>query len=464
MDTMRKRPDLLSKSFIFFPVYITLTTFYPELSIFALECINLQSEQVKSPGSSIPPTLSDDSSSLSAVSSLSATSEATPVSSFAPDAYEKKSYYNGITNDGDHPILVYRSHYESTPFPKPSGRHAHIPVKTLRGVFDTPLNKAWPVVGPKICEILKSFNLRRWSVDPARFFTHGSDGGEAQGTLGPVVVWIGVMPGSTTPETAHEVSKEILALLHKNDVDDVVVEFREAETQQLAGPPLLHHVGTANATHHVRRFLTALLGVPLTTGSWEEEDHQGTLTLWFHENRDKDGNASDKVFGLSCYHVLCRETTSKYELRAGAAKDLVRICGLRRFQLGLDEITKAVSDHGILAEYYARDIAKLEAKEEQDRETARELRRLGTKLEEEREALEDLEALHNEVTKEWSNLTLQRNIGYVEYAPAISVADDTGYTSDWGVFVAAEAKVGPQFEGNVVDLGFVPFSCRIFHL
>ncbi|KAL7283983.1 hypothetical protein ACG7TL_001256 [Trametes sanguinea] len=120
-------------------------------------------------------------------------------SPYAPDEYEKRSYYNGIAGDGDHPVLVYRSDYDSTPFPKPSGRFASLPVKSLRGVFGTPLNEKWPIVGPAICAILKDFGLRRWSVDPARFFTHGPVGDEAQGKLGPVVIWIGVMPGSTTP-------------------------------------------------------------------------------------------------------------------------------------------------------------------------------------------------------------------------------------------------------------------------
>ena len=65
-------------------------------------------------------------------------------------------YYNGITGDRDHPVLVYRSDFLTTPFPKPVGRHAHIPVKSLRGVFDTPLNGIWDVVGPQIRDLIKA--------------------------------------------------------------------------------------------------------------------------------------------------------------------------------------------------------------------------------------------------------------------------------------------------------------------
>ncbi|EIM86619.1 uncharacterized protein STEHIDRAFT_97308 [Stereum hirsutum FP-91666 SS1] len=366
--------------------------------------------------------------------------------------YARISYGHGITTDGDHPILVYRSDYQSTPFPKPSGRYAHLPVKSIRGVFNTPLNAAWPVVGPAICDILKAFHLRRWSIDPARFYTHGLEGDEAQGTLGPVVVWIGVLPGSTSTETAHDISQTILALLRDNDIQDVVVEFRESETEQLVGPPLLRHVGTTNATHHVRRFLTALLGIPLTTKECEDEDVQGTLTLWFHENRDKNGEQSNRVLGLTCCHVLRPKTTTTYEFRGGGDQNLVRVGGMSRFQQGLDGITEAIADHSLVANYLTREYAELQANEQDDKTTS-ESEKIWQKLVEEKEAVTALEALYKEVIDSWFNLRLQRNIGYVEYAPAISVADDTRYTADWGVFVAAEAIVKPHFEGNVVDLG-----------
>jgi len=165
------------------------------------------------------------------------------------------------------------------------------------------------------------------------FFTHGLLGEEEKGSLGPVVIWVGVIPGSTSSHTAHEVSQEILALLLKNGVGDAVVEWREAIQQRLAGPPFMRHVGTNNATHYIRRFLTALLGIPIATEGMEE-DVQGTHTLWFHEN----GNPSDKVYGVSSSHVLRKDTTVEYEYRGGAPKNHVRVCRMRRFQRSLDEI------------------------------------------------------------------------------------------------------------------------------
>ncbi|KAK0192612.1 hypothetical protein F5146DRAFT_1040678 [Armillaria mellea] len=135
--------------------------------------------------------------------------------------------------------------------------------------------------------------------------------------------------------------------------------------------------------------------------------------------------------------------------------DYVRVCGMRRFQRGLDEITKAIADRGILADLWARDLVKLQAKERQDLENARAIKAKHRQLDDETEAVADLEALYNDVTKLWSNIKLHRNIGHVQYAAAISVDVEGGtlYTSDWAAFLAAEVKVMDEFEGNVVDLG-----------
>ena len=76
-----------------FCVYTTLTTFRPDLSLFALECINLKSQQRKGPSSTrLPGSLAlalSDLSMSSSLSTLTFTSEATVVSKHGPDEYER---------------------------------------------------------------------------------------------------------------------------------------------------------------------------------------------------------------------------------------------------------------------------------------------------------------------------------------------------------------------------------------
>jgi hypothetical protein len=188
-----------------------------------------------------------DSQTINNVSAVS--TNAAVVSQYTPDNYERTSYYNGIAGD-DHPELVYRSDFLTTPFPKPVGRHAHIPVKSIRGVFGTPLNGVWDTVLPKICDLIKARKIKWSSINSARFFTHEPPGEEEEkGSLGPVVIWISVIPGSTSSDTAHEVSQEILALLLKNGVKDIVVEWCEAVVQRMVRMIDVPDVGSKNATH-----------------------------------------------------------------------------------------------------------------------------------------------------------------------------------------------------------------------
>ena len=375
-------------------------------------------------------------------------------STYAVSHYERITYYNGVTDNGDHPDLLYRSDLFTNPFPKPTGRHAHLPIKSIQGVYNTSLNMVWDTVGPQIRDLIKAQQVHYSSIDPARFVTYGED--DIQ-TLGPVVIWIGVYPGSTSPDTAHEISQDILALLTKNGVEGTVIEWREAVPSKLAaGPALMRIVGNNNPTAYVRRIFTSALNVPLATKEREEaEDAQGSLTFYFHEGKDKHGNPSNKVFGVSNCHVLRKNTKVDYEFKGyGAPKQYVRVNGVRRFKQGLDDIKALIDDHRILADLFTRDIIKLEAKGNLDKEDERELRKTRENLLEQQEAIAELEVFYDEVTNQWSDIEL-RNIGHVCYAKAISIDVEGGtlYTEDWGVFEVDEAKVRPEFEGTVVDLG-----------
>ncbi|KIM29465.1 hypothetical protein M408DRAFT_113804, partial [Serendipita vermifera MAFF 305830] len=412
--TMRAHPELL------------------KLPLFALQCIDEVAKR-ESLTSSVP-TLSDwPGISVPIPTSTSQDSDTYAVSTYAVSEYEKTTYYNGITHGGDHPDLLYRSDLFTNPFPEPKGRYAHLPTKSVQGVHETPLNKVWDTVGPQIRNLVKDRKVRYSSIDPARFVTYGEDDAE---TLGPVVIWIAVYPGSTSPETAHEVSQNILTLLVKNGVDGAVVEWHEAVPSKLSGPSLMRVVPNTNPTAHLRRIFTPALNMPLATAQRKDSDAQGSLTLYFHEGKDKHGNPSDKVLGVSNCHVLRKTTDVDYEFRgSGAPKQYVRVNGLRRFQEGLDEIKAVISERGELAELLARDIAKFDAKETSDSEEAEDFREARENLLKQQETIAKLEDFYNEVKIHWCDIGL-RNIGHLRYAKAISVDVEGGtlFTEDWAVF------------------------------
>lgn len=389
-------------------------------------------------------------------------STATAVTPYLVSKYERITYYHGISLDP--PELLYRSDLLDNPFPLPKGRHTPTPTKTVHGVFNTQLNKVWHNVAPKICNILKGRRIRYSAVMAARFFTHGEDG---EGSLGPVVIWISTHPGTTTAENAHNASPDIISLLEDVGVEGAVTEWYEGSVETLAGPPLLRVTLDTDPTYYVRRFLTAALGMPIATKEREDDDAQGSVAFFFHENKTKHNEPSARVLGVSSRHVLRKTTTDDYQFKgAGAPPQLVRVNGSRRFQRGVNEIKALIGVYGSDAEHLATEIAALEQQLASNDPDEVEEAKAGVpakqaKLAEIKQNIGVLEAFYNDVNARWSDIE-RRNIGRLDWTPKISVdVEGKRYTLDLGTFELDEAKFKDNFKGNVIDLGAFYF---IFHI
>ena len=357
--------------------------------------------------------------------------------------FEASSYYLGTSLDP--PTLLYRTGHDKYPFVKPSGFEAYRTFKSVRGVYGHPLNAVWKTVGPLVRDLLKTQRINYTSVDVARFITY-----EDEEIFGPVVIWVGVYPGSTAADTAHDSSKDVLALLKGYDIEDVEVEWRESIYQRSGSPALLRSVDHLDTTVDVRSPLTAALGVPIATS--ERPDAQGTVGFYFHE-----GGNSEKVMGVTCHHVLFetdQRHNTNYEFRgAGAPRRYVRLFGLDRFQKLLDSIKFRIYRHEVMAGYYEREIKRLEEKVKSKEEAEEDLRKTRRMLADANKAIEDLERFYTKVITEWSDSEL-RNIGHICYSPALSYNTmEEGYTEDWGTFECYEDSFKDTFMGNVIDLG-----------
>ncbi|KAG6887384.1 hypothetical protein C0995_015686 [Termitomyces sp. Mi166 len=430
LETMREHPELL------------------DLSLFTLECLNYPDRRKSS--------VSLASSASSYLSTVS-----TAVSPYVISDWERTMYYHGISLD--YPDLLYRSDLLENPFPIPKGRFPHTPTKTVYGVFNTPLNAVWDTVAPQIRQLLKTRKIRYSAIKAARFVAHGEDDKD---TIGPVVIWISTHPTTTTAENAYDASQDILALLEANGVESVVVEWYEGTVERLSGPHLLRVTDDIDPTHYVRRFLTAALGMPIATTEREAADAQGSVALFFHENKDKHGAPSPKVFGVTNCHVLREDTTVDYEFKSpGAPPQDVQLVGFHRFQRGLDEIRDCISNHGFDANILARCIAESEAESKsEDEEAAAEdkvaLEAQRDKLDEVKKDIGILETFYNDVSNQWSDIA-RRSIGHVGWALKISVdVQGPSYTKDIATFEVDAVKFKAQFKGNVVDLGskFTPWQ------
>ena len=442
METMAEHPELLSESTVFL-IRTTLTTSHVDLSMFTLECINYSGHRK----SLVTPASQRNVSSYP--SALSMATGSTALSPYTISDRERTTYYHGISPDP--PDLLYRSDLLENPFLFPKGRHPHLPTKTVYGVFNTPLNPVWDTVAPQIRQLLKAREIRYSAIKAARFVTHHEDGKD---TIGPIVIWISTHPTTTSAENAHDASPDVLALLEANGVNGAVIEWYEGAVEKLSGPHLLRVTNDTNPTHFVRRFLTAALGMPIAAAEREDDDAQGSVALFFHENKDKHGAPSTKVFGVTNHHILREHPTVDYEFNgAGAAPQHVCLAGFHRFQRGLDEIKACVTGHATDADILTREIVELEAKprsEDPDEAAVVDKRE---KLAKVKKDIGVLENFYKDANNQWGDIA-RRNIGHVHWAPSISVdAHGHRYTRDIGTFEVNAEKFKAQFKGNVVDLG-----------
>ncbi|KAJ2924403.1 hypothetical protein H1R20_g12699, partial [Candolleomyces eurysporus] len=333
--------------------------------------------------------------------------------------FERVHYWHGISPDP--PELLYRSDLDSNPFPvhPPGTRWGQLPVKTAVGLFGTALNPIWNTVAPEIIALFKKRSIKYSALMATRFSICDEDGNKK---LGPIVIWVATHPNTTSAEAARDASPDVLNILEDHQIEGVVVEWYEGSVEKLTGPPLMRIVDESNPTRHVRRALTAALGMPIATKE--------------RENADARGNK----------HVLRADTTVDYEFKgSGAPKQYVRVCGIRRFQQILAEtrdlVTKNVAEAVRLTEL----IVKLEAKPRSDD---------ADQAEEDDEALEDKKTrLKKELNGQWLDI-VRRTIGWVDWAPKIAIGlDERRYTRDIATFELEPAKFKENFQGNVVQLG-----------
>ncbi|KAK0213851.1 hypothetical protein IW262DRAFT_1411917 [Armillaria fumosa] len=395
----------------------------------------------------------DEDSTISGDAASSATS-------YTPDAHavskaEAQSYYTGLHSE---PTLLYRTGKEWSP---PRGPEAQRRLKELREVFNHPITKVWNHdLGWRVVKVMDAHTVRFTTIDVVRFKMVEVDEDADEETVeakkavvGPVTIWIGVFPESTSATAAHDAAQAVLTLLRHYQITDVDVDFRESFYTREAGPQLLGPVGDLDPLVDVVSPLTPALGLRISTKA--RPDAQGTMALYLAE-----GGGSDRLLGLSCRHVLIgsKEANVDYVRNPSAPPKDVLLLGKRAFTNLVDSIKLRIGLHGIAAKRWRKQIEGFEKREKGtntvDVEKAKAARietlRLLDKAE---KAMEALGALLDQVDKDWRKLD-NRVLGPILRSPAIRLGvGEQHFTEDWGVFQVNRAKLGDGFQGNKMDLG-----------
>ena len=128
---------------------------------------------------------------------------------------EAKHYYAGLPSA---PPLVART--STTPWEAPTGPETHLPRKELRPVGEHALAGVWgDGLGRKVSDLLTSRKVDWTSVDLVRI-------GVEDEYFAPVILWIGVTPGSLSHDDGSVVAHKCKELLEERGIADVDVEIR----------------------------------------------------------------------------------------------------------------------------------------------------------------------------------------------------------------------------------------------
>lgn len=413
------------------------------LTVFQLQCLQTQATFHPSPPSSPISPASD-------VTAFSLSSDTTVVDPDSASAFEKAFFYKGVSEE--HPHLLQRSDVRTHPFVLPplEDQHTAIPDRTAHGVFDPILTPdLWrQQVGPAIVNLLaeKKRNIHVSTMVPVRFSIPDGNGKPILDEH--IVIWISVFPGTTAEESCRDANSPILAILEEHQVKDAAVHWIEGAAERFIGPAMMEVVDDTDPTAFIRRAVTAVLSVPLAPQALQHKDGQGTLGIFFHEGRDKNGDKSDQVLAFTNKHVVSENTATDYELGgSGARKQWIRNCGLRRFEK-LQEETRA---------FIAKKVGQVKRVAEQLEENAfTSTRAKGLKETELKNLKEDIGILDDFLRflkSTWSEAA-NRAIGWLEWAPKIqNDVDHRRYTWDGAVFQLDKAKWAKEFKGNYVYLG-----------
>jgi len=353
-------------------------------------------------------------------------------------------YYSGLPSC---PMLIYRT--GPMPWTKHTGLEAYRELRELRPVFGHKLNTVWKDVGPKVRDFLDSVGVLWTTIDVVRFVKVGE--GE---TVGPVVLWIGVAPDTLFEEDAHTAAHGCLDLLKEFEITDVEIEYRESIYTRLAGAKFLKPVSNFHPTVDFRGPLTSALGLFIAAQNTPHIEGTGGLYL-------AEGGDSQKVLLVTARHIFFPPNEGpnvNYTHRnTSAPRRNVLLFGTKAFDNLLKSIKFAIRRHGIMAEYYDRQIEELQEREvvedEDDIEKAtKEQKKIQKLLDKENKVVVALDKFHNEVMMEWR--LSQRVLGHIVRSPPLTLGASTeGFTEDYAIVELDSSKIDGAFRGNVIDLG-----------
>lgn len=344
----------------------------------------------------------------------------------APYSYQQvRGYYHGIPS---RPNFVASSHTEL--WVRPPG---HLQMKELRPVGKHKIADIWEAgLADQIIVYLTTNKIDWTSLDVVRISIVGK-------APAPIILWIGVQPGSLSGRIGHNVALNARKILQDSEINDIHVEIRECHIIKAA--KLLTPVNMPKSIAEVASPLTSTLGVSVCTDS-----SQGTGGFYVTRS-----GVSDKVFLITTRHVVSRLNLEN----DGVIKDACPGQPHHEVSLLSDDaynIFLASIRHEIGQKINIIEDPELRREAEDDGEDESAEAKGHIKAAE--KAITKLSKFYEEVVSKWGN-PAERILGHVILAPPIECNfNPFGFSQDIAVIEVDNSKIdASNFLGNVIDLG-----------
>jgi len=359
-----------------------------------------------------------------------------------------------------------RSIYHTGPaWPLPEPPEAWRVPKEARPVCIHAISSVWHEVGERIFKYFDSIGLKWTSIDPVRF-AETSIYQSVLNTPSPLFLWVGVLPGSLSPELAKGPALRCKEILSEYGITDVEIAFRNSTYTRYAREQLFDHVPSKSVdvdpTANIRVPFTPTLGLKIASKASPYVEGTGCLYLC-------EGNGSDRVFLLTTRHVslpLSKYPNELYYFTKGyrmPRRWIIHI-GATAFQDALEAISKDIFHWDLMVGHYNDELESVDEHiEGEDPKITSKRQTIKSELEvAEKSKASGFEFLQD-ISTSWS---LQRNriIGHVIYSPPISIiTGDRSFTEDWALIELDRDKFNwDTFRGNVLHLGmFIPLRSSI---
>ncbi|KAH9180786.1 hypothetical protein EDB89DRAFT_2110805 [Lactarius sanguifluus] len=392
------------------------------------------------------------------------------VSSVEPSPHEVPKveanlYYAGLSPNGRGPKLIYRTSNDI--FIEAEGPRAYKRLMRLCPVpedHELGQDGRWDCIRDQVVELLDKRGIKLTSVDLVRFTD--DDDNDAQNdnltyddiplikpiedgkrhTTNPTI-WVGVLPDTLTGMVAHESATEILGLLKELGIAGVDVAYRESVAKLLHAPGLFAPASDLDPLKDVIDNLSTPLSLPI---AGRKTPMQGTLCCYFRVGNNLYATtARHNVFPLS-------GDNKEYNYVESAPKMEVVVMGNPGFTNYLASIQANVgtlNDAVVSLERRTKPLMKrVEAGGDNAQKSAGELVETRDQLTRTVTRIKALKAFFVDVKTRWSKLE-DRVVGYVVWAPPISVnVPPHRYTRDLCV-IKLDKKKFRKFRGNVLSLG-----------